>query len=133
MEKRLPAVTFPIAACVAAATLPAEIPALPNPRRVGTLKIAPAPMRIEETNGIFIYNISRGCCLSDIYSSLFLFIIMIQLLNKINSSDKKSIPYNWFKENGILIPYRYQKKVDYLKVIDEYILEEQQWVKKQKK
>ena len=48
------------------------------------------------------------------------------LLNKINSSDKKSIPYNWFKENGILIPYRYQKKVDYLKVIDEYILEEQQ-------
>ena len=84
MEKRLPAVTFPIAACVAAATLPAEIPALPNPRRVGTVKIAPAPMRIEETNGIFIYNISRGCCLSDIYSSLFLFIIMIQLLNKIN-------------------------------------------------
>lgn len=55
------------------------------------------------------------------------------LLNKINSSDKKSIPYNWFKENGILIPYRYQKKVDYLNVIDEYILEEQQWVKKQKK
>lgn len=49
-----------------------------------------------------------------------------KLLNQINSSDKKSIPYSWFTKNGVLIPYRYQKKVDYLKVIDDYLLEEEQ-------
>ena len=113
MEKRLPAVTFPIAACVAAATLPAEIPALPNPRRVGTVKIAPAPMRIEETNGIFIYNISRGCCLSDIYSSLFLFIIMIQLLNKINRNINNS-NILWYLLDKFILLFNYNIYVIFL-------------------
>lgn len=36
-----------------------------------------------------------------------------------NAMTRKSIPYAWFKENGIIIPYNYVKPVDFLKVIDE--------------
>lgn len=41
-----------------------------------------------------------------------------KLLPYIDSLQRKSIPYQWFKDNGIIIPYNYAKPVDYLKVID---------------
>ncbi|HPX32910.1 MAG TPA: Holliday junction resolvase RecU [Erysipelotrichaceae bacterium] len=44
------------------------------------------------------------------------------LFEFINSTKRKSIPYSWFKEKGILIPYSYQIKVDYLSVIDSHIV-----------
>ncbi len=47
------------------------------------------------------------------------YVVMAQtLLDKIASSSAKSIKYEWFKENGTLIPYNYSIPVDYLKVID---------------
>lgn len=48
------------------------------------------------------------------------------LFEFIDSTSKHSIPYKWFTEKGKMIPYRYQKKVDYLNVIDEYLSEENQ-------
>ncbi|MDO4378439.1 MAG: Holliday junction resolvase RecU [Erysipelotrichia bacterium] len=49
-----------------------------------------------------------------------------KLFSYIDNTAKKSIPYKWFLENGTMIPYRYQKKVDYLNEIDKYLLEEKQ-------
>lgn len=36
-----------------------------------------------------------------------------------NSSDRHSIPYTWFQENGYLIPTSYVAPVDYLKIVDQ--------------
>ncbi len=49
-----------------------------------------------------------------------------KLFSYIDNTAKQSIPYKWFLENGVMIPYRYQKKVDYLNEIDKYLLEEKQ-------
>ena len=38
--------------------------------------------------------------------------------------DHQSLPYTWFKENGYLIPFSLTPPVDYLKIIDKYILKE---------
>ena len=35
------------------------------------------------------------------------------------TSKRKSIPYAWFEENGIIIEYNLVKPVDYLKIIDK--------------
>ena len=43
------------------------------------------------------------------------------LFEFISETKRKSIPYKWFKDKGILIPYNYQIKVDYLSVIDTYV------------
>ncbi len=39
------------------------------------------------------------------------------------NTDKSSVPYQWFCDNGYSISYNYIKPVDYLKVVDQ-ILEE---------
>lgn len=55
------------------------------------------------------------------------FIVFAQnLFDYLDTFERKSIPHQWFIENGKLIPYRYQKKVDYLNEIDKYLLEEKQ-------
>ena len=36
--------------------------------------------------------------------------------------EKKSIPYDYIKQHGHLIPQSYFERVDYLKIIDEYYL-----------
>ena len=59
-------------------------------------------------------------------------VFAIDLFEYIDATSKQSIPYKWFKEKGKLIPYRFQKKVDYLNVIDKYLSEEKQWSKKKK-
>lgn len=41
------------------------------------------------------------------------------LLTKIQTLNRKSIPYAWFQEVGYLIPMNYIKPVDYLRVVDE--------------
>ncbi len=35
--------------------------------------------------------------------------------------NTKSVKYDWFKTNGVLIPYNYIVKVDYLKIVDLWI------------
>lgn len=42
------------------------------------------------------------------------------LLSFINNNDRKSIPYEYFKEKGHLIKDTLQPQVDYLKVIEKY-------------
>jgi len=44
-----------------------------------------------------------------------------KMLKYIETSTAKSIKHSWFKENGVLIPYNYSIKVDYLRVIDTII------------
>lgn len=51
------------------------------------------------------------------------FVFASKIINYLKETTRKSIPHQWFVENGILIPYNYAVKVDYLKVIDQYILE----------
>ncbi len=51
------------------------------------------------------------------------FVFSDKVLNYIANTDKRSIPHSWFVENGIIIPYKFAIKVDYLKVIDKYVLE----------
>jgi len=52
------------------------------------------------------------------------FVFADKLLDYIKSTTRKSIPHDWFADNGYLIPYQYTIKVDYLKIIDQYVLEE---------
>lgn len=40
-------------------------------------------------------------------------------INYVNKTNKKSVPYTFFKENGYLISYNYNPRLDYLKIIDE--------------
>ena len=42
------------------------------------------------------------------------------LLSFINSNDRKSIPYDYFKKKGYLIKDKLAPRVDYLEVIDKY-------------
>ncbi|MFZ3578136.1 Holliday junction resolvase RecU [Virgibacillus sp. DJP39] len=43
--------------------------------------------------------------------------VLFNLWDKL-SSEKKSIPYEDIKNNGYLIPFHYQKRIDYLAIID---------------
>lgn len=40
------------------------------------------------------------------------------------TADRSSIPYDWFRINGILIPSSYTKPVDYLKIVDRLYFHE---------
>ena len=40
-------------------------------------------------------------------------------LNYIDNHDRKSIPYNYIKENGILLTYNYFKGLNYIEYIDK--------------
>lgn len=46
------------------------------------------------------------------------------LINFIDNEKRKSIPYDYIKDNGYLISYTYQPVIDYLKVIDEIYFKE---------
>lgn len=39
----------------------------------------------------------------------------------LNNNDRKSIPYNYIKENGYLISYNYYPRIEYIKVLDKII------------
>ncbi|MEI3610758.1 Holliday junction resolvase RecU [Pseudogracilibacillus sp. SO30301A] len=45
--------------------------------------------------------------------------ILLSYWEQMLQGGKKSIPYQIFKEQGHLIPFTYQARVDYLKVIDQ--------------
>lgn len=47
-----------------------------------------------------------------------------KLIAAYNAHERSSLPYSWFKENGYLIPFSLTPRVDYLKIIDRYILKE---------
>ncbi len=49
------------------------------------------------------------------------FVFASKVLHFVKTEKRKSIPHQWFVENGILIPYNYRVKVDYLSVIESYI------------
>ena len=42
----------------------------------------------------------------------------------IRTCGRSSIPYKWFQEHGILIPYNYVKPVDYLQIVDQRFFKE---------
>ena len=42
-----------------------------------------------------------------------------RMVRFVKTTERSSIPYDWFKENGILTPSSYTKPVDYLKVVDQ--------------
>ena len=39
---------------------------------------------------------------------------------------RQSLPYEWFRENGILIPFGLSPRIDYLKIVDQIIDKENQ-------
>ncbi len=72
-------------------------------------------LKVDEYDGIS-FLIVRFSKLNEIY---FLHTSKLKSLLKEN---KKSIPLNYFKENGFLIKSTYICPIDYLKIIDEYYL-----------
>lgn len=44
-----------------------------------------------------------------------------KMIEYIDTESAKSIKYSWFQENGVLIPYNYVLKIDYLRVVDAII------------
>ncbi|KGX92130.1 recombinase RecU [Pontibacillus halophilus JSM 076056 = DSM 19796] len=47
---------------------------------------------------------------------------LFSIWDRQTKGGRKSIPYEVFKEEGILIPFRYHARVDYLSVLDDYHL-----------
>ena len=45
------------------------------------------------------------------------------LTNFLNNNTRKSIPYEYFKENGYLIKDKYNPRIDYLSVVDNFLKE----------
>lgn len=43
------------------------------------------------------------------------------LISFINNNDRKSIPVSYFCKNGILLEYKFQPRIDYLKAVDKLI------------
>lgn len=41
-----------------------------------------------------------------------------KIIEQYRQSERRSLPYSWFKKEGILIPYHLSPPVDYLKIID---------------
>lgn len=74
--------------------------------------------RVIKHNGV-AFLIVRFAGLDETY-----FVFAEKLLGFIKTTTRKSVPHDWFVQNGYLIPYKYNIKVDYLKVIDKYVLEE---------
>ena len=48
----------------------------------------------------------------------------VTLINYIKTCTRSSVPYKWFQENGYLIPFHYNKPVDYLEVVDSLFFKE---------
>ncbi|HQB32109.1 MAG TPA: Holliday junction resolvase RecU [Erysipelotrichaceae bacterium] len=72
--------------------------------------------RVVKHQGISFLIVRFSC-----YDETYL-VFSTDLFEFISSTKRKSIPHSWFIEKGILIPYNFQIKVDYLSVIDSYIL-----------
>ena len=49
----------------------------------------------------------------------------IKLIEFMDNNTRKSIPYDYIKENGYIINYSYNPIIDYLKVIDKVFFEEE--------
>ena len=45
--------------------------------------------------------------------------ILLSYWEQMLNGGRKSIPYDYIRENGYFIPFKYQARVDYLKVIDQ--------------
>lgn len=70
-------------------------------------------------HGAISFVIIRFTTLNETY-----YIDSLRLIHYIETCNRSSVPYTWFKENGILIQYRYQNPVDYLSVIDQLYFKE---------
>ena len=42
-----------------------------------------------------------------------------KIIEAYETSERASLPYSWFKENGYLIPYSLTPPIDYLKIVDK--------------
>lgn len=47
--------------------------------------------------------------------------LLLKVYNESLNGGRKSIPYEYFKENGYLITYGYNPIIDYLQAVDKYI------------
>lgn len=58
-----------------------------------------------------------------LYKEIFLLPVnnLLELYNDSLQGGRKSIPYSYFKEHGILINYTYNPVIDYLKAVDVYL------------
>ena len=45
----------------------------------------------------------------------------------LKNNDRKSIPYDFFKEKGYIIPEKYNPRTDYIKIIDNLYFKEVLW------
>ena len=70
---------------------------------------------IERHNGI-AFLIVRFTKLNETY-----LLLIKDLLNFLNTNDRKSIPVSFFKEHGFLLKDNYNPRIDYLKTIDQLI------------
>jgi recombination protein U len=58
------------------------------------------------------------------YNSIYL--LTIEKFNEFTTNNKrKSIPLEYFKKNGYLINYKYNPRIDYLKIIDDIYFKEE--------
>ncbi len=57
-------------------------------------------------------------------NNIFILLKGEDLLEYINCSDRKSIPYEYIKENGYLIKEKFNPRIDYIEVINKCYFEE---------
>lgn len=50
------------------------------------------------------------------------FLLTIETLLSFLNNDRKSIPLNFFEKKGYLIKEKYQPRVDYIEIIDKYLI-----------
>ncbi|MEE3488218.1 MAG: Holliday junction resolvase RecU [Bulleidia sp.] len=54
------------------------------------------------------------------------YVIASDMTEYIRTCGRSSIPHDWFMEHGTLIPFSYNKPVDYLKIVDQLYFKENQ-------
>ena len=76
-------------------------------------------LRSIESHGGISFLIVRFTELNETY-----YVKAIDLFSFLETNDRKSIPYSWFKDSGYIIPESYLKPVDYLEVLEKLYFEE---------
>jgi recombination protein U len=69
-----------------------------------------------KTHGAIAFLIIRFTSLNETY-----YLSIDKLIEFTNNQERKSLPYDWIKTHGHLIPYNYLIPINYLSVIDMYL------------
>lgn len=73
-------------------------------------------MRKVKAHGGISFLLIRFSVLNETY-----FLSIDKLIEFTNNQERKSLPYDWIKTNGHLIPYHYLIPVDYLTILDRIL------------